>query len=178
MEEIWKDIEEAKGLYQVSNKGRIKSLERIIIRSDNKPYTSREKILKQQIDKVGGYYMVTLRSINRTLLVSRLVAIAFIPNPSNKEEVNHKLGDKSKNSTEDLEWTTPVENMRHAFDNKLNSGKLGEINGAHKLTEEEVLEIRELYNKKKAYQRELAKAYGVSTSQIQNIIYRKHWNHI
>lgn len=108
MKEIWKDVEGYEGLYQVSDLGRIKSL------GNNK--LRKERILKQQ-KNTKKYYKVTLskNATNKQMLISRLVAMAFIPNPENKRTVNHKKGIITDNRASQLEWMTYSENHIHAF---------------------------------------------------------------
>ena len=104
--EIWKDIEGFEGLYKVSNLGRIKSL--------NYRCTKKEKLLKHGSDK-DGYLNVKLCKEGKvkSRSVHRLVAQAFIPNPDNKPEVNHKDEDKTNNKVENLEWVTSKENINY-----------------------------------------------------------------
>lgn len=104
--EIWKDIIGYEGLYQVSNLGRVKN-----------PF----KILKSAIDRYG-YEKVSLtkNKISKSFKVHRLVAINFIPNPENKDSVNHIDHNKLNNLPENLEWVNHRENMNHHF---LNNNK-------------------------------------------------------
>lgn len=69
----------------------------------------------------GGYLKVRFKSCckAKNYRVHILVALAFIPNPKEKKEVNHKDGDKHNNNCENLEWSTRSENMKHAYKNKL-----------------------------------------------------------
>ena len=113
MNEVWKDIPGYEGLYQVSNLGRVKSLERVTARE--RLLIAKERILQPAERK--GYLLVAIgaRGERKTYSVHRLVAQAFIPNTENKRTVNHKDGNKHNNAVSNLEWNTDAENMRHAI---------------------------------------------------------------
>lgn len=106
--EEWKNIDGYEGLYQISNLGRIKSLSRCVFVSNPK-FTgyrhTKEKILKSGKGK-NGYFSVILRkdNTNHQKYVHRLVAQAFIPNPDNLPEVNHKDENSENNHVDNLEW--------------------------------------------------------------------------
>ncbi|MBM5782939.1 MAG: endonuclease [Pelagibacterales bacterium] len=171
MEEVWRDIKGYEGLYQVSSLGNVKSL--------NYNRTKKEKVLKFGKDK-GGYYFVVLylNKKAKTIIAHRLVAIAFLENPENKPQVNHLNGKKLDNRVENLEWSSRSENMRHAFDTGLSEGKKGEKHGRSKLTESQVIKIRELYSTRSYSQKEIALMLNVSQSQIGRIVNHKTWSHI
>lgn len=103
MEEIWKEIPGYECLYQVSNKGRVRGL-------------VRNKILKQS-KLTGGYLNVWLSKGGKVKIkrVHRLVALAFLPNPQNKEYVNHIDKDVTNNNVDNLEWVTQSENQKHSY---------------------------------------------------------------
>ena len=109
--EIWKPIKGYEDRYVVSNLGRVKRLERITCQN----IYLEEKLLQNQ-NNGNGYFKVHLFKNGRTKdkYIHRLVAEAFISNPENKKEVNHKDGDKANNFVENLEWVTPSENQKHA----------------------------------------------------------------
>ena len=160
------------------------------VKTTNWKGTKKIAILKPAIDK-KGYKRVGL-FINgklHTKKVHRLVAMAFIPNPENKPQVNHKNGIKTDNRVENLEWCTAKENVSHAINNELFSFqtpeksinktfKKGSLNGMSKLTEDKVLEIRSKF-KPRLYTKEmLAKEYNISLACIKDVISRKSWRHV
>lgn len=111
MEEIWKDIEGYEGKYQVSNLGKVRSLDR---KTGNHP--RKGKVLKPCANR-NGYLAVNLynKNTNREARsIHRLVAQTFIANPDCKPEVNHKDGNKQNNRVSNLEWCTGSENKIHA----------------------------------------------------------------
>jgi len=176
--EVWKDVKGFEGIYQVSNLGRIKSLEvKRFTKTNNSFSTYKEKILNQSYTK-DGYLKITFTvdKIKRTFLSHRLVATSFIPNPENKPEVNHINGIKDDNRDENLEWNTPVENLKHAYVNGLKMPKQGIKNGCSKLSEKEVLEIRKIG--KTMFKKDIAVLYNVGTSTISRVQNKTHWKHI
>lgn len=122
VKEIWKDIPEYKGLYQASNLGRIKSLDRYVNHSiKNKKQKIKGKIKSIRLDSINQCLIIDLSKNGKvkTLLVHRLIAKTFINNNLNKREINHKNGIKTDNRTENLEWCTSSENKIHAIKNNL-----------------------------------------------------------
>ena len=108
MNEIWRDIEGYEGLYQISNKGRVKSL-----------HNGSERILRPVIDRYGYYYIMLYNdSVRKYFKIHRLVAQAFISNPENKPQVNHKDENKKNNCIENLEWATAKENSNYGTRNE------------------------------------------------------------
>lgn len=112
--EIWKDVEEYEGLYQVSNMGRVKSCKRVIMRNNGKPQTINEKYLKPSYDKCG-YMVVNLWKNNKfkQKKLHQIIAQAFIPNPENKPYIDHINCNTSDNRLENLRWVTHKENMNN-----------------------------------------------------------------
>ena len=120
MKEIWKDIEEFEGIYQVSNLGRVRSVDRMIIYRTGAKRLTKGTTLSISQNKLG-YLQVSLHKEDKmySRRVHRLVAKAFIPNPNNYKEINHIDGIKENNCVDNLEWCDRTYNIKHAIDNGL-----------------------------------------------------------
>ena len=175
--EIWKDIAGYEGLYQVSNLGRVKSLPR-----EHKCYADRQYVTKERIliahPNSKGYLRVQLKKDGKVeqLFLHRLVAEAFIPNPSNKGEVNHIDNVPTNNNAENLEWTTHKENMEwsskcgrydHLKDQRSEYGKMN-ISKARKCVERKICLIDENNNVLKEYNTltDACKDYGLDCGGV------------
>lgn len=174
--EQWKDIPEFEGIYQISNLGRVKGLSRFVNSKDGGKRPLKEQIIN--FTSYKGYDFVNLwkNQKSKRFSVHRLVALAFIPNPENKPQVNHKNGIKTDNRLENLEWVTLSENMIHAYKEKLLVRK-GEKHSQNKLTEKDVFEIRKMINEG-FNQSQIAQKFGVIRQTISCIKTGKSWNHI
>lgn len=113
--EVWKDIFGYEGYYQISNLGRVKSHGRYVKGAYGK-YWKEGRILKHG-KTTNGYDFVYLSVNNnkKNVMVHRIVAETFIPNPEKKETVNHINGNKKDNRVSNLEWNTYKENNHHAI---------------------------------------------------------------
>lgn len=120
MEEIWRDIKGYEGYYMVSNLGRVKSLDRYILKSNGRKEFNKGKIKTLSYNKRTNVYEVHLKrdGKRKCMKIHRLVAEAFIINddPVNKTTVNHIDGDRSNNMLNNLEWASYSENLKHAYD--------------------------------------------------------------
>lgn len=160
MEVIWKPIPLFEGGYWASNDGQIRSA---------------NKILYQGVSS-SGYHVVYIK--NKSWRAHRLVALAF-GIISGAEIVNHIDGVKTNNNISNLEKSSDLENIRHAF--KMGLNKLPDWNGERnthaKLRKEDVLYIRE-HCQPGGQSYEFAKRYGVHVTTIQRILSKKRWRHL
>lgn len=132
MEEEWRDIEGYEGYYQVSNLGRVKSLDRIITYKDNRKFLKKGNVMTQTKDKEG--YLTIGLSMNgkqKTFKVHRLVAMSFIPNGEKLPQVNHLNSLVYDNKVENLQWCSNKMNCIHKttknFTKKIICHETGEI---------------------------------------------------
>ncbi|PQJ08962.1 hypothetical protein CJD36_021370 [Flavipsychrobacter stenotrophus] len=122
----WEPIAEFNGFYKISDDGSVDSVERIITLPNQKKRLLKAKALKVRRNNYG-YSEVRLSKDGKTYtrFIHRLVAEAFLPNPDNLPEVNHISGDKSDNTSANLEWTTHALNVQHSYDTGLNTNQKG-----------------------------------------------------
>ena len=164
--ERWRNITGYNGMYKVSNYGRVMSFR-----------FNKKKLLKPGRSKKYLTYAFCVNRNVKVILAHRLVAGAFIPKMEGQDFVNHIDGDPTNNHVSNLEWVTHKENMIHAGKMGKMSRK-GEKNKNSKLTEKEVLEIRELFKEGTLNQTKIAKLFGVHKTLISLICRRKIWNHV
>lgn len=134
------------------------------------------------VDNGVGYLRVSLYCGNnkhKAYYVHRLLAMAFIPNPENKQFINHIDGNPKNNNISNLEWCTKSENGLHAFKLGLNkpSPQIGEKNGNSYITNEIALQIKNLY-KSGIKQCNIARQFNISKFVVYNIVNNRTWKHI
>lgn len=172
-EEIWRPIPEYEGLYEVSNIGRVRSLDRRVRARAGKFRTVKGRMRKPNIGKTAPYYQIILSKAGtvRNHLVHRLVASSFLTNWSTCLEVNHIDGNKLNNQVYNLEMCTRQQNIDHSISHNLVMS-YGENNHQAKLTNKEAKNIR-IWHKWGIRQNDLARMFNVSTSVICDIINNK-----
>lgn len=171
IEEIWLSIK-GYAKYFVSNLGRIKS--------HKKPYYGVNGKILKPTPNGDGYLYVTLTDesgIYQSKVVHLLVLYSFKGNPESGYQGNHINGIKSDNSSDNLEWITPAENVKHAFRLGLRT-ESGENNNSALLTNDEVYVIKELFYSGDLTQTQIGYLFGVSIHVINKIKMGKNWNNI
>ena len=154
MKELWKDIKEYEGIYQVSNLGRVKRVET-------------DRVLKGSKNK-KGYLRVDLykNGSQSNKRIHRLVAQAFIPNPENKSQVNHIDENKTNNVISNLEWTTAKENINHGTRNERAGNTISKSNSIPIIaTNLKTGESQEFYGA-----RECARQLGLQAPSITSVL--------
>ncbi len=183
-----KDIRGYEGIYAVCEDGKIWAHPRTIIR--------KRKGWKGAIVHLNGHWMKTSTTkkgdwyysiafgwgnSRKGYKVHRLVAQAFIPNPNNLPDVNHKNGDKTDNRVKNLEWVTRRQNLEHGFKIYPIANRplaRGEQSWCAKLKDDDIPIIRMRFKNGELSQRKLAKEYGVSHTTIKGIINGWTWKHV
>ncbi len=148
--------------FEISNDGQLRNIKT-------------ETIYKQTINK-NGYCQVCVslgsRSKKKVFKIHKAVAETFIPNSENKEEVNHKDGNKTNNNVLNLEWATDSENKQHAYKNGLMKPLYGIDNGASKLTQNDIRYIREhfIYGDHEYGARALGRKFNIDKNMILDVV--------
>jgi len=171
--EIWKDVKCYEGIYQVSNLGKIKGIERKT--SNGKGfYIKKEYILQQHKQRTGYLYVhVSQNNIGKTLMVHKIVGENFIEKIEGKKYLNHIDGNKLNNSVNNLEWVTAKENGEHAA--KLFLKAYGENHPFSKLKEKDVLYIYNSFLNGIKTRQQLCTEFNVHLSSVYAITVKKSW---
>lgn len=172
--EIWKDIPEFEGLYQISNYGKVKSLDRYIEDSFNGKRFRKGKYLSPG-NNGTGYLFINLWKNNKQhrFYIHRLVCLLFKEDYDIKLDINHKDGIKKNNHHSNLECVTPSENMYHSYNNNLH--KSGENHVNSKLLNSDIETIIEMLSNN-IPQNIIANKFNVSQQLISNINTNKRKN--
>lgn len=166
MEETWKDIPGYEGLYQITEGGKVRNLDRKV-KIYSKTFIRKGRILKFHIS-CGGYYSLRLtgHDHHKCYFLHRLMAMTFIPNPNGYKVVNHIDCNKLNNAISNLEWCTTAQNNQHSYDNGRNPG-------SKKISFKQVCEIRALRKHLKMPNRTLAAMYGAHEDYISMIVHNR-----
>lgn len=172
IQEVWKPIPDFEGFYEVSNMGRIKSLER---KEKLNPF-GRKSIIKERILAPGvntGYLRVGLvkDGARTSIYIHRAVALAFIQNTEKKNQVNHKDGNRQNNIVDNLEWVSNSDNQIHSYRVLQNTPP------ATKLSKDEVIKIRELRNEG-WLMKDIAQRFKIDESHVSRICSKKIWRYV
>lgn len=173
MQEKWKKIKDYEELYEISEKGEVRTLCDHFVR--NRLYKKKGDIVAV-CNGAYGYNVCSLRKngVNKMFKLHRLLAQAFIPNPENKPQINHIDNNRKNNKLENLEWCTNTENEQHKIKQKRHPH--GETHYEAKLKNSDVLFIREYSSESPI--NDLVKKYNLSRSHIDNIRMGRKWKHL
>lgn len=160
-----KPIKNFEEIYAITDKGEVVNL-----KTGNKSFG--------YVNKKGYLVFDFRRRGGKTVPVHRLVASAFIPNPDNLPQVNHKDGNKKNNNLENLEWCSNSQNQKHAFANGLQKGNFLHPNSKLKPEEVEYIKSNYKYGCLGFGIRSLAKKFNVCDSTIKQILEGKSYKNV
>ena len=165
--EIWKEIKNYEGFYEVSSLGRVRSLTRYIKQKNNSKKKIAGKILKP-IPNKNGYLMVTLSKDckGKRYFVHRLVADAFILNKNNKKEVNHIDENPKNNKVNNLEWVTHLENSNYGTRGKRISKNLKEWCKKNRVKKVKQVSLNGIFIKEWESAKDVQKELGINSKGI------------
>lgn len=148
--------------------------QRIDKTTDGLSRVTREEVGHRVHTKTGRvYFTLTYMGLTKSVLVNRVIALAFIPNPLKLPQVNHLDGNKENNAVSNLEWASASMNEKHAFATGLKSSR-GSANANAKLSSVDVSLIRESTDSPAI----LAARFGVKLKTIRDVLERKTWRHL
>lgn len=177
LDEIWKPVVGYEGSYEVSDHGRVRSLDRVGPHWRGGTRSISARVLTPS-ENPRGYLSVHLYKGEKVkvLRVNRLVLMVFVAEPPKGAVGMHLDNNRKNNHLSNLRWGTHAENIRQRDDEGRNS--YGEAQHCAKFTESQVLEIRALYAAGGVTQEKIATWYGVNRSSVGRIVTRKTWKHI
>lgn len=175
VDEIWKDVVGFEGYYQVSNLGRVRSVDRIILYKNGRQSFYKGQILKPRIAR-HGYYQLVLRepSVKKSFTVHLVVAPAFLGDRPKGFHVNHIDGDKLNNRVENLEYCSPKDNTHHAFRLGLCDTRIGDNHHGAKLRDSDIPVIRDRVLQGHTH-KAIAEDYGVCAATISHVVAGRNW---
>ncbi len=172
-DEEWRPVQWHESAYQVSSLGRVRSLSRFRRGRGGHPVRVNARLLKQAV--AGAGYSTVCLGAGSSVMVHRLVAIAFIPNPDGMPEVNHKDGNKKNNRVGNLEWVSHAGNGRHAAKNGLLA--IGSRHGQSVLIEAQIPVIRQRVAGGESI-RSVARELSVGSETVRAVITGRTWGHV
>jgi hypothetical protein len=179
-EESWVPVLGWEGYYEVSNFGRVRSVDRLFVNSLGRVSKRKGVVLRYCTSNTGGYCMVRLRRVgfSQQKKIHSLVLISFVGPPGEGQECRHLDGVRTNNRLDNLSWGTRLQNRHDRMRHGTNHGAKGSSNRGAILTEDQVREIRRRHTRRYGEHITLAAEYGVSACTIQEIMNRRTWTHL
>ncbi len=172
-QEVWKQVKDYEGYYEVSNLGRVKSC------AKRWSVGRKEETILKPAHRPGEYDFVIfcVDKIKKQMTVHRLVALHFCDNPNNYPVVNHLDSDIYNNKWDNLEWTTSSGNSIHGYEHGNRIKPKGQLHPKCKLSNEVVIEIRKRRSNGETVS-SLSKEFSISIAQVSRIVNGRRWSHI
>lgn len=186
--EMWKPVPEYEGLYEVSNLGRVRSVDRVVVDKNNVPKVLRGRVLKHTFDRqkerVQNAQVVLSRGgVTTSRTVHSLVLEAFVgPRPDGMEACHFPDKSHENNRLDNLRWDTYQGNRNdmkvHGTTTAPKTSMKGSSNSNSSLTEPDVIEIRRIHVNEGLTHKQIASRFSVSEATIQHLLKGRTWKHV